>query len=211
MNCIQISAQKRNLSSKGYLNTLRKSGKVPGVLFGRDNYSLPLTVDSADLKKVMNTSARQNVLLNLEIDDTGSHMAMIENLQRNPLKDGVYLHVDFMLVSLDKKIDFNIPVILIGQDKRVNDDGIVSHPIHEVLLRSAPTSIPENIMVDISSMKIGDSIMLKDITLPEGCEAVTSLNEMLVSILHPHEGSDATEPAETAKPDHGVTVETPAK
>ncbi len=198
MNRIKISAQKRNLSSKGYLNILRKSGKVPGVLHGRDNSSLPLTVDSVDLKKAINTSAGLNVLLNLEIDDAGTHIAMIEKLHRDILKDSVYQHVDFILVSLDKKTDFTIPVVLVGQDKRVSDNGIVSQPTHEIHVRSIPTSIPEHIEVDISALKIGDTLMLKDITLPEGCEAVTSANEMLVSIMHPREGSTATEPAASA-------------
>jgi large subunit ribosomal protein L25 len=200
---IQISATKRELGSKSYLHSLRKSGKVPGVLHGNNNFSLPLALDANDLKKALSTSAGKNVLLNLEIYGIGSHTAMIENLQRDTLKNDIYLHVDLIRITLDTKIDINIPVILVGQDKRVIDGGIVSHSVYEVLVKSVAKSIPENIMVDISKMTIGDIIVLKDIALPNGCEAVTPLDTVLVSILHPRDSSTKPEATETevAKPE----------
>ena len=199
---MQITAEKRSLGSKSTLKTLRASGKVPGVLHGPDLYSLPITVDSIELKKAMSTAAGRNVLLDLKLE-ADSKTAMIENLQRNVLKDGIYLHVDLMLVSLDKKIEVNVPIVLVGQDKRANDDGIVAQPIHEVVIESIPTAIPENIKIDISGLTIGDSILLKDIALPEGCAAITAGDEMLVHIMPPRVSEDETETEsaeETAEP-----------
>jgi large subunit ribosomal protein L25 len=210
---LRISATKRELGSKSYLHILRKSGKVPGVLHGSENSSLPLILGGIDLKKALSTSAGKNVLLNLEIEGIGSYTAMIENLQRDTLKEDIYLHVDLVSVSLNTKIDINIPIILVGQDKRVNDGGIVSHSVYEILIRSVTKSIPENIKVDISKMKIGDIILLKDIALPDGCEAITSLHEVLVSILHPRESSTTLEETETeaAIPEQQGVVDTPVK
>jgi large subunit ribosomal protein L25 len=185
-----IIAQKRNLGSKSELKNLRRTGKVPGVLHGLDDYSLPLTLDQLDLKKAISTSAGRNVLLNLEIEGLGSQTAMVENLQKDFLKEGVYLHVDLIKVSLDKKIDVQVPVMLVGQEKRVNDNGIVSQPIFEVHVQSKPDMIPEHFKIDISGMAVGDSVLMKDLKLPEGCDAVTAADEMLVSILHPRGGTD---------------------
>ena len=116
---------------------------------------------------------------------------MVENLQKDFLKEGVYLHVDLIKVSLDKKIDVHVPVMLVGHEKRLSDNGIVSQPIFEVHVMSTPDMIPENFKVDISGMEIGDSVLMKDLVLPEGCVAVTGADEMLVSILHPRGGTEA--------------------
>lgn len=212
MDRIKISAQKRELGSKSNLHILRKSGKVPAVLNGNGSGSLPLILDGNDLKKALSTPAGKNVLFDLEIEEIGSHTAMIENIQRDSLKDGVYLHVNLIRVNLDTKINVNIPVILVGQDMRVSDGGIVSHSIYEILVQSETKSIPENIKVDISKMTLGDHIMLKDITLPEGCTAITPLNQVLVSILHPRGLSPAPEAivTEAAKHEEKVAAETPA-
>ena len=191
MNRLQLTAQKRILGSKSELKNLRRTGKVPGILHGTDDYSLPLTLDQLDLKKAISTSAGRNVLLNLEIEGLGSQTAMVENLQKDFLKEGVYLHVDLIKVSLDKKIDVHVPVMLVGHEKRLSDNGIVSQPIFEVHVMSTPDMIPENFKVDISGMEIGDSVLMKDLVLPEGCVAVTGADEMLVSILHPRGGTEA--------------------
>jgi len=192
LNLTQITAEKRVLGSKSALKSLRAAGKVPGVLHGPDLYSLPIIVDSIELKKAMSTAAGLNVLLDLKLEDD-TKTAMIENLQRNVLKEGIYLHVDLMLVSLDKKIEVNVPVVLVGQDRRASDDGIVAQPIHEIVIESIPTAIPENVKIDISGLKIGDSILLRDITLPEGCEAITAGDEMLVHIMPPRVSEEETE------------------
>ena len=209
MNRQKIVAHKRILGSKSELKNLRRTGKVPGVLHGLDDYSLPLTLDQLDLKKAISTSAGRNVLLNLEIEGLGSQTAMVENLQKDFLKEGVFLHVDLIKVSLDKKIDVQVPVVLVGQEKRINDNGIVSQPIFEVHVQSKPDMIPENFKIDISNMAVGDSVLMKDLELPEGCDAVTAADEMLVSILHPRggteavtevaDGTDTTQAAETVE------------
>ncbi len=205
MDLIPLKVEKRELSSKGYLRTLRTSGKIPAVLHGSKQYSLPITLDAKELVRALNTPAGRNVLLELHLADE-KKPAMVENLQRDLIKEDVYQHVDLMLVSLDEKIEVSVPVVLVGQDSRVNDDGVISQPIYEITILSTPLAIPENIRVDISSMAIGDAIVLGDITLPEGCEAVTASDEMLVNILPPRveeepETDEAAEAADLPEPE----------
>lgn len=201
MNFVNIAVDKRELGSKGYLNSLRTSGKVPGVLHGAKLFTQPVIVDSSELKKALSTSAGRNVLLSLQLDGE-EKTAMIENLQNDFLREGVYIHVDLKLISLDEKISVNIPVLLTGHEDRVSDDGVVSQPLHEIEILSKPTEIPESIKVDISGLAIGDSILLKDVTLPEGCDVVTDLHEMVVSIMAPRIAEEETEAAdeEAAEP-----------
>lgn len=198
MDRIKLAAEKRPLKSKGYLRELRQAGKVPAVLHGHENGSVHIMVDSVELRKAINTSVGLNAVLDLAIDDFGTEIAMVENLQRDYLRENVYLHVDFMRISLDKKIEVSIPIVLTGQDNRSGDEGIVSQPIREIQLMSSPTSIPESIHIDVSGMTIGDSIHLRDIELPEGCEAITPPEEMLVSIISPRVTEEETEDEDEA-------------
>jgi len=184
MNFVQISAEKRPLGSKGYLKSLRRNGSVPGILHGHNLDSTPVTIDAKDLLKAISTPAGRNVLLNLVIE-SDTQTAMIENLQEDILRENVYQHVDLKLISMDEKIEVNIPVLLTGQDQRANDDGYVSQQLHEISVMSKPAAIPENIKVDISALKIGDAILVGDISMPEGCEAVTAADEMIVNVLQP--------------------------
>lgn len=201
MNTIPLTLEKRKVSSKGYLNSLRRAGKVPGVLHDRKGLSVPVSVDSIEFKKAITTSAGRNAVLGLQLEDA-NHTAMVEHLQKHTLKDDIYVHVDFMLVSLDEKIEVQVPLVLFGQDQRAKDDGVISQAVHEIALLSKPTEIPEIIKADISGLTIGDTLQLKDIALPDGCEALTEPDEVLVSIMAPRtseepaEGEEAAEPAE---------------
>ena len=200
MNRLQLKAERRKIASKGYLKSLRNAGKTPGVLHNRGGESLHISVESSDLKKALHTSAGMNVLLNLEIEDEGIQLARIEDLQYDVLRDGIYTHVDFGRVSLDQKIEVHVPIILIGQEDRAKDDGVISQAEHEVVLLSSPDSIPDNLHADISSLVIGDSIHMKDLVLPEGCEAVTDPDDTIVSIIPPRIVEEAEE-SETEETD----------
>jgi len=180
-----LQAEYRELASKGYIRGLRLEGKVPGVLYGKGGESIPLTVGSKSLTQAMNTSAGMNVLLNLEIAGKQAEMAMIKELNRDMLKTGVLTHVDFVRVSLLDKIEVTVPVVLSGEDERAKDNGVVQQPLREVTILSVPDSIPESVPVDISGLKIGDSITVGDIKFPEGFEVVTDQGEMLVIIAAP--------------------------
>ncbi len=184
MNFIEIKANKRALGSKGYLKDLRRDGKIPGVLHGQQQASIPLYLDSPDLRRALNTPAGRNVLLKLILDDE-TQTAMIENLQEDIVRDDVYLHIDLKLISMDEAIEVQVPILLHGQDLRESDDGFVSQQLHELTLMSKPAAIPESIRVDVSGLLIGDGLVVGDITMPEGCEAITPADEMIVTVLAP--------------------------
>lgn len=184
MNNYQLSAQSRKLGSKGILNALRRAGRVPAVLHDRGKPSMPLSLVSGEIKRALGTKAGRNVLLDLRIDDGEPKVAMFENFQRDPVKD-LYLHVDMVLVALDQKLEVNVPVILTGEDRRENDGGVLSQHLHEVILLSLPTSIPENIRIDVRHLKLGDAVHMRDLELPEGCDTVTETDQLILNVTLP--------------------------
>lgn len=192
LNRVVLKAERRELGSKGYRKDMRIAGKVPGVLYGRGGESLSLSVDSVELGKAINTSAGLNVLLNIELGEDAQEIAMIKDLERDMLKTGAFMHVDFVRISLEDKIEVGVPVVITGEEKRLVDGGVIAQPIREVIVLSSPDAIPEHFSVDVSRMVIGDSVTVADISLPEGCELVTELHEMLVNIMPPRVVQDET-------------------
>lgn len=193
MKHITLKTEKRPLTTKGYLNQLRRDGKVPAVLHNRGDESMHLVLDAADLKKALQTPAGANVLLNLEVDSGEQYLSRIENLQYDPLREGIFIHADFGQISLDQSIEVQVPVVITGQDARVKDEGILSQSLHEITLLSKPDAIPANLHVDVSKMTIGDVFVVADLTLPEGCTAVTDAEESVISIIAPRVAEEVTE------------------
>lgn len=203
MDRLVLKAEKRKLGSKSHLNQLRQAGKVPAVLHNRGEESTHIYVDSLEFKKALHTSAGMNVLLNLDISGEKTQLARIEDIQYDILREGVYVHIDFGSVSLDQKIEVDVPILLTGQEERANDEGIVSQVLHEVTLLSSPDSIPDNLSVDIRNLTIGDALHVGDLELPSGCEAVTELEETIVSITPPR----LEEEAEDEEDEEGEAVD----
>lgn len=209
LNRILLKAERRELGSKGYRKDMRIAGRVPGVLYGRGGESLSLSVDSVELGKAINTSAGLNVLLNIELGEDAQEIAMIKELERDMIKTGAFTHVDFVRISLEDKIEVGVPVFITGEEKRLADGGVIAQPIREVVVLSSPDTIPEHFSIDVSRMVIGDSVTVADISLPEGCELVTELHEMLVNIMPPRVVQDETATATEDEEEEAAEEEKP--
>lgn len=206
---ILLKAERRKLGSKGYRKDMRIAGRVPGVLYGRGGESLSLSVDSVELGKAINTSAGLNVLLNIELGEDAQEIAMIKELERDMIKTGAFTHVDFVRISLEDKIEVGVPVVITGEEKRLADGGVIAQPIREVIVLSSPDAIPEHFSIDVSRMVIGDSVTVADISLPEGCELVTEVHEMLVNIMPPRVVKDETTTATEDEEEEAAEEEKP--
>ncbi len=188
-----LKAEPRTIGSKGKLNRMRIAGQLPSVLHTHGGESVHLAVSAHDLKKVMNTPAGMNVVLTLDIEGAEPQLAMIEQIERNPLKAGVYTHVCFTKITMGEKIEIRVPVVLVGQDKKSSNDGLVSLLMHDLLVKSAPDAIPEQFIIDVTTMKAGDAVHVKDIELPEGCEAVMDPEELVLHVMAPRAAESTTE------------------
>ena len=206
MDRLILEADKRKLSSKGHLNSLRREGLVPAILHRRGEDSVPVTVNGLAFKKLLHTEAGLNIIFNLKIGSE-SFLARVEDIQYDVLRDGIYTHIDFGSVSLTEKIEVSVPVMLEGQDDRENDGGVVTQPLYELVVLSLPDAIPGHLTADISQLTIGDSMHAKDIQLPEGCELITDPDESVVSVTAPRVEEEAEETEEAAEAGEEESVE----
>jgi large subunit ribosomal protein L25 len=168
---------------------VRREGKIPAVLYGRKTPTFHLAVKPEELKKILTSGAKENTLIGLKVsgpgsDQIGAPVVMLKDLQVHPLTQS-YLHADFYAVSMDEKIEVDIPIRLVGKSEGVKLGGIQQLAMREIRVRCLPTEIPEFLDVDISPLMIGDSLHVRDLAPPEKFEFVTDRNHTVASVVPP--------------------------
>lgn len=174
---------------KGAAHRLRQEGKVPGILYGPGIENFCLSFRATDLKKILTTGARENTLIELKIKQPQSEkvekrVAMLKEIQLHPVKR-MYLHADFYAVAMDRKIEVEVPIRLVGKAEGTKAGGILEQPRREVRIRCLPLEIPDYLEVDISNLKIGDSLHVLDIPPSPKYEIVAETNFTVASVVPP--------------------------
>jgi len=196
MERVELKAQRRSVTGKKDTKLVRAAGEVPGVVYKGNEGAVHLKVSERDLIHVLHTKAGENVLINLKIeaDKEGKgqpkgeeRVVIIKEVQQHPLK-GQFIHVDFQEISLTEKIEVDIPIEVRGEAEGVvKEEGILEHILWELKIECLPTEIPENVIVEVSALKIGDSIHVKDLALSEGITVLAEPDQIVVSVVPPRE------------------------
>jgi len=172
---------------------LRRSGKVPGIVYGHGEEPIPVAMARHDLEQLLHHGAH---LLELHLGGT-TQRVLIKEVQYDHL--GVTpIHVDLARVSLDERVRVTVPLELRGEPKGVREGGILDQNIAELDIECLVTQIPENIRVNIADMGLDQMLYVKDIQVPEGVRVLTSPELVVCSIRKPLEEAPAAEPTEAA-------------
>ena len=161
---------------------LRRSGLVPGVLYGGGGDPVPFSVDARELRGALHASG---AVIELNLDGK-STAAVLKQAQHHPVR-GETTHVDFIRVDLSKPIDAVVPVELLGGDEApgVREGGVLDLQLREVTVQALPTSIPESIQLDVAALKIGESVTLADASVPAGVTILNGLDTVAATVLAP--------------------------
>ena len=188
MERMVLEAQARPSMSKGQRKQLRSEDKVPAVIYGRGDDTLPLTVDGRTLRQVL-TSGGSNVLVDLAIKARGKktrqETVMFKDIQRDVIYQDRVVHVDFIRISMTDKIEVSVHLNFIGEPAGINEGGVLSMVTREILIKCLPGDIPEQFDVDISALKIGDSLMADSLVIDEKFELITPPETVLAQVLAP--------------------------
>ncbi len=186
MEQINMASEPRDKTGKCPSRRLRKAGRVPAILYGSGTKgAVQLSLSNKELEKVLHTSAGENVLINLSLDDGKSiKTVMVKEISRHPLR-GAIEHVDLFEVLMDKKIVVEVPIHLVGKAEGLAFGGIVQQETRKVRLECLPNQIPGSLDADVSALGIGQSLHVSDIKLPEGVKVLDDLEEMVVSVVAP--------------------------
>ena len=169
----------RALGSRSSRRLLR-DGKVPGVVYGLEQDTVSVAVAWPDLRAALTTEAGLNALITLDVDGS-EDLTIIKDLQRDPVRRDV-IHVDFLRVSRDVEILVEVPIVLEGHaEKAEREDGTVAHLLFNLAIYAKPGSIPNELVVDVSDMEVGDAIRVGVLNLPSGARTEVDEEEVIVT------------------------------
>ncbi|MEI9865796.1 MAG: 50S ribosomal protein L25 [Limisphaerales bacterium] len=166
---------------------MRASGRVPATIYGRQAKPQNLEINSKEFADLLNHSASENVLVDLSVenDARSKRLALVQEIQHHPL-DGKILHVDFHEVAEDEKVTVQVPVETSGEAVGVKTGGgTLEHVLFKLKVRSLPKNLPEQIVVDVTSLEIGKSFHIGDIQAPEGVEILGDKHITVVAVAAP--------------------------
>jgi large subunit ribosomal protein L25 len=162
---------------------LRRTGRVPGVLYGGGGDPVGFDADARELRLAL---ASSGAVLDLSIDGEKPTPVVLKEAQRDPVR-GQTVHIDLLRVRLDQAIHAVVPLELTGVDDSpgAKEGGVLEQITRELNVEALPTAIPESIVHDVSEMQIGETIVLGAITVPDGVTLLDDLEETMVATLSP--------------------------
>lgn len=178
---IKIKGEIREFFGKNASRRLRREGRVPANLYGTAAENVSLILDKKDIFEILRSEAGENTIFKISYDSKTKDV-MIKEVQTNPADDEL-LHVDLILIAMDKEIRVTVPFVIIGEAVGVKaEGGFVDFVTREVELECLPRAIPEHIEVDISGLHLHQSIKIEDLSLPEGAKWVSDLDTVIAMI-----------------------------
>ena len=198
MDTMQLSSEIRDETGKGAARRLRSSGKLPAILYGAKTDPIMLAMDYSELKKTLSNRAAENIIFDLTINGekkSQSKKVMIKEIQRDPVKRE-YLHVDFFEISMAKELQVDIPLDLLNTPIGVEQGGILQHIRREVKAACLPQDLVDKIEVDVSSLDIGQSLHIRDISFPPGLRSLEDEDLTVVTVVAPTVTAEVEEEVE---------------
>jgi large subunit ribosomal protein L25 len=183
MAVIALSGKRRESLGKGGARKARRSGEIPGVLYGHGETPVALSVGARAFQVALHTHKGGNPIVNLALGGS-EFTALIRDAQYDPVSHQV-LHLDFQHISLTEKIEVRVPLNFNGLAVGVKDGGgILEAILRDVEVRCLPTAIPAGIDLDVSALNIGDSIHVRDLSIPD-VEILNDPDATLVTVVPP--------------------------
>jgi large subunit ribosomal protein L25 len=181
-----LTAEIREGVGKEKAKKLRSKGMIPAIFYGPKSQTIPLVIDSKELKKALQTEAGENVLIDLDIRkgaQADRKVVMLKDIQIDPLQR-VTLHTDFYEVTMDEMVTVEVPVHLVGKPEGTKVGGILEQVRRAIQVQCLPGDIPKSIDVDVSALMIGDSIHVQDIKT-EKAKIISDTNFTIATVVPP--------------------------
>ncbi|MGH9059491.1 MAG: 50S ribosomal protein L25 [Acidimicrobiales bacterium] len=192
---ITLKAERGRTTGSSASRRLRSSGRIPGVVYGHGHQAVSVSIDAREFRHALSGDAGLNQLLNLEVGSE-SLLTMARVLQRHPVRNTV-VHVDFQIVSRTEIITADVPIIHTGVAKAVfQEQGVIEQPLTTLTVNSLPANIPNELVVDISEMAIGDTIRVGDLALPRDVTTDVDPEEAVIIAATSAVAAEAEELAE---------------
>ena len=175
----------RSDTGKGAARSLRRTGKVPGVIYGHHRQPEALAIDSGALNKVLIGISAGTTVLDVVVDGRPAVKALIREIQRDSVRPGEILHLDLYEVKADERVTLSVPIHLIGIPDGVrNFGGVLDHVLRELEIEVLPADIPEHVELDVTALTIGHSLFVRDVKI-EKAEILNDPDTPVCTVVAP--------------------------
>ncbi len=210
---IKLEASSRSERGRHARNLLAQQGRIPGVVYGKEMGSMSIAVDLKDIQRIVKNFGTGKIIdLRLK-DGKGDGMkVLLKDVQYDPVRKEL-THVDLQSVKMTEKIKTNVKIKFVGKPIGAQQGGVLQRQLDALEIECLPADIPDQIVVDVSDLNVGQSIHVKDLSLPKGVKTTTDPEAVVASVtmMRTAEAEELTskEPDEEipAKEDSGVNSE----
>lgn len=203
MHAVEINGELRTVEGKGGARRVRADGRVPGVLYGAGERSVPISLDYREFEGIMRKHGSETFVLDLKLPgrETEDLKAIIKELQRDPVSSRI-LHVDLQHVSLTQLVHVPVPLHMVGTPVGVKEGGLLEIACRDIEVECQAGQIPERIDVDVTNLSKGHSIHVRDLPLAAGVTVLTPGERVVATIV-----TKAAEPVEAPAPEAAAPAE----
>lgn len=181
MDSITLTAAEARETGKKAVKATRNEDRVPCVLYGPSTEPVHFSVPTLDLRPLIHTTETYRVEISVDGED---HEAILKHVDFHPVTEAP-LHVDFLALTKGQRLTLSVPIHLEGTAPGVKAGGQLAQPLHELEIASLPKDIPGHISIDISTMQLGDSLHVGDLSLGDTIEVLTDPVRTIVTITAP--------------------------
>ena len=218
---VTLNAEKREGVRKGANRKLRAAGRVPAILYGKDQEPTLLSVDAREAENLFQQISVENTIIELKVKGHRSKIqTLVREVQVSPARPDL-LHIDFYKIRKGVKLEVEIPVNLEGIPNGVrHEGGVLEQLIHEIPVRCLPDEIPESLDIDVVELSLHDALHVSDLRVPEGVEVLLDPERTLCVVSAPRVVLEAAlaepteeeaEGAEPVAPAEGVEERAPER
>lgn len=181
---VALASKFRKGTGKGVARKLRAAGQIPGILYGPSMEPVPLALDEKEVLTLVQSKGL-NRIIDLSVEGApgdAKHICLIKDLQRDIYQQRV-THIDLRKLDLNEKVVVTIRLTLEGEQAIRAKGGIVEQMVRGIRVRTKPANIPEGASADISNLRLGQTITIGEISLPQDVELVDNPESPIVNIF----------------------------
>ena len=203
----KLTAQPRDVSGSAASRRMRRNGFIPGVINNGKCESMLIQLKQHDFEMMLHHHSSENLIFNINVDGEKSRKVLLNEVQHDQVT-GDILHANFMEISMKTKMHIRIAVVLVGEPVGVlQDGGVLEHLLNENEIECLPGDLVETINVDVSKLKMGDTLTVGDIEVGSGLTVFTNKDIAVASVAAPRAEEKEVQPEETAEVAAGAEPE----
>src|SRR6266536_49991 len=193
---VSLSASPRQATGKGAARQARFRGRVPAVIYGHGRETQPLELEAKALEKALTGVEPASTIVELAVEGKAAVKTLIREIQRHPLRPDI-THVDVYEIHATEKVTLKVPVHLVGNPDGVrNAGGVLDQVTREVEIEVLPENIPDRVELDVNALKIGDSLHVRDLTIPNA--RILTEAELTIATVVPPRAEEVAAPTPEA-------------